>query len=223
MNLSEQIASYRVQSRDRVIPYFADDDVVAGFLNEAQREACIRARLIHAADDAPVCNVPVSIGQAVVKLHATLYELTHCAFKPATWVDRCPVHLVSTEWLDANVRNWRDAPPGTPAYAVQDDKTLRLVPRPDIAGTIILEGYRLPKFEMEDKEDEPEIGGAHHPYLVQWAIHKVFSIPDARFFDAERAGLAEAEFTRYFGPRPDADLRRTTREDVPHHVVTFWP
>ncbi|RPP87255.1 hypothetical protein IPC1125_34030, partial [Pseudomonas aeruginosa] len=60
-------------------------------------------------------------------------------------------------------------------------------------------------------------------HLVQWALHRGFSIPDMESFDPNRAALAEAAFTAYFGERPDSDLRRITREDVPHHVEAFWP
>ena len=38
-----------------------------------------------------------------------------------------------------------------------------------------------------------------------------------------RAAMAEQAFTEYFGQRPDSDLRRITREDVPHHVIPFMP
>ena len=38
-----------------------------------------------------------------------------------------------------------------------------------------------------------------------------------------RAASAEAAFTRYFGLLPDSDLRRRTREDVPHFNTAFLP
>lgn len=37
-----------------------------------------------------------------------------------------------------------------------------------------------------------------------------------------RAATAEAAFTRYFGPRPDADLRRSTRHDEVQTNKAFW-
>lgn len=61
-------------------------------------------------------------------------------------------------------------------------------------------------------------GQTHHPHLVEWALHKAFSVPDAEFFDPNRAQIAEAKFIDYFGERPDSDLRRITREDVPQHM-----
>ena len=97
---------------------------------------------------------------------------------------------------------------------------------PDRAGILRLEGYRTPLADMTltDKDTvQPEIHPEHHRHLVQWALHRGFSIPDMESFDPSRAALAEDAFTAYFGQRPDSDLRRITREDVPHHVEAFWP
>jgi len=221
MTLAELIARYRLEAKDQVAPFFVSDDEVRGFLNEAQREACIRARLIHESSNTSMCNIGVSAGKGTYKHHRALYEITHCGFKLAGDAVRRPVSLVSTEWLDANVRDWRDAA-GTPLYAVQKDRTLRLVPTPNEDGMLMLEGFRTQLDDLEDKDDEPEINDIHHLHLVQWVLYRVFSIPDADIFDGNRASVAEDAFTDYFGRRPDADLRRSTREDVPQHVQGFW-
>ena len=76
---------------------------------------------------------------------------------------------------------------------------------------------------MELDGDVPEINQIHHVHLIQWALHKAYSVPDSEFFDPNRSALAEQEFTDYFGPRPDSDVRRITREDVPHVVQPFMP
>lgn len=224
MTLEGLIARYRIDSNDKEVPHFVTDSEVAAYLDEAQREAVLRGRLIHESADADVCRIPVVVGQSTYPLHPALYELDHCAFKEDGQESHCKVALVSTEWLDANVRDWRDAQ-GKPQYAVQSDKDVRLIPQPAVSGELILEGYRFPLEPLAaDKLDaEPEIAEAHHAKLVLWALHRAFSIPDSEFFDPSRASLAEGEFTRYFGLRPSSDLRRITREDVPQHVEAFWP
>ncbi|QEL64778.1 hypothetical protein OTERR_13020 [Oryzomicrobium terrae] len=221
MTLAELIARYRLEAKDQVAPFFVSDDEVRGFLNEAQREACIRARLIHENSNTSVCNISVSVGKGTYKHHPALYEITHSGFKLAGEPVRRPVSLVSSEWLDANVRDWRDAS-GTPIYAIQKDRALRLVPTPSAPGTLLLEGFRTQLDDLEAKDDEPEINAIHHLHLVQWVLFRAFSIPDADIFDGKRAAVAESAFTDYFGLRPDADLRRSTREDVPQHVQGFW-
>lgn len=222
MTLAELIARYRTDANDKAVPYFVTDDELRAFFNDAEREAAIRGRLLHESADKSMCQVRLTPDRATYNLNAALYELTHCAHRQEEQGRRCPVELVSTEWLDANVCNWRDQQ-GAPRYGVQGDKSIRLVPTPSADGTLLLEGYRLPKAPMEGDEDEPEIGEAHQVHLVQWVLYRAFSIPDTEFFDPARAAAAEAAFTRYFGLRPDSDLRRITREDVPHHVEPFWP
>jgi hypothetical protein len=44
-------------------------------------------------------------------------------------------------------------------------------------------------------------------------------VPDSELQAEDKAAAALARFTAYFGNRPDADLRRMTREDVEHHNV----
>lgn len=222
MTLAELIARYRTDANDKVLPYFVSDDEVTAWLNDAVAEAAIRGRLIHESDNAALCKIAVKAGKSVYPLHPSMYELSYVAHRVPGQAQRCPVLLVSTEWLDSGVPGWRDRE-ALPTFAVQTDKSLRLVPRPVVDGELLLEGYRLPLALLEDKEDEPELNAAHHRHLVHWALHRGFSIPDTEFFDPERAARSEAAFTQYFGLRPDSDLRRETREDVPQHVVAFWP
>lgn len=222
MTLAELIARYRILSGDRAEPYLVGDADVTTFINDAVRQACIRARLIHESANPIVCAIDVSAGVAAYPLAASLYEIDHLSFVADTETRRVPLKLASPEWMDDHVADWRSAE-GAPRYALQNDDHIRLVPRPDADGTLQLEGYRMPLAPLALPDDAPEIHAAHHPHLVDWVLHQVFSTPDSEYFDPERADAAEARFTRYFGPMPDADLRRITREDVPNVVAPFLP
>lgn len=222
MTLAELIARFRTDANDKAEPYFWSDSEVTAWLNDAVSEAAVRGRLIHESADADMCSISVVEGTTSYPLHSLMYELDGVWFQKAGESEQRKIRLVSTEYLDASLRDWKRAS-GTPEYAVQTDNAIRLVPSPDAVGTLTLEGYRLPAAPMIDDEDTPEINGAHHVHLIQWALHRGFSVPDTEAFDPRRADIAEAEFTRYFGLRPDADMRRTTRHDVPHHVEAFWP
>ena len=215
------MARHRVISGDDALPYFASPEVLIGFLNEAEAEACIRGRLLHESADPAICQIAIVAGQSSYPLHASLYEIDYAAFQP-TDGRKCLLRKVSQGWLDANVPDWRDEE-GDPRYLIQGDTALRLVPMPARTGTVFLEGYRTPKVPMANLTDTPEINGAHHVHLVQWSLHLAFSILDSELFDRARSDIAAAEFTRYFGLRPDSDLRRITREDAPHVVVPFLP
>lgn len=218
MNVEALVWAYRVAALDKVEPYLVDDDQALEWLNEAEGEAAVRMRLLHESTDAGVCQIDVDAGTAIYTLDARLFELTHVAFRLDGSTERAQLRLVSTGWLDQNVPDWRDET-GTPLYAVQLETTIRLVPKPDAAGTLLLEGYRLPLVPMADGEDKPEIHGAHHRHLVEWCLHRAFSVPDSELLDTNKAAEALQRFTAYFGPRPDANLRRMTREDVDHHNV----
>jgi len=223
MTLEQLIAQFRIDAQDRAEPYFWPDVVVTDWLNEAQAEAAIRARLIHESANTDVCQIAVVAGMSVYPLHAALYELTYQAFIGEDG-KRYPLRQVSIEWLDDNVPRWRNGEgPGIPRWLVQTDNSLRVAPTPKLAGSIVLEGYRLPLAELSASTDVPEINAAHHRHLVDWALHRAFSIPDSESFDAQRAGQAEAAFSVYFGLAPDADLRRSTRADNPQVCEACWP
>lgn len=226
MNLAALIARTRTDSGDIKRAISGGDDTlwsnddIRDWLNDAESEAAVRRRLLHESENPDVCSIDVGEGVATYSLHWSLYEITHARFIPGNGEPQ-KIDLKSTEALDAIMPDWRDRE-GMPQFAVQKDTTIRLVPTPSIGGELRLEGYRLPLTPMKDEKDEPEIHKAHHIHLVQWVLFRGFSIPDSDLFDTARAAQAEREFTRYFGIAPDADLRRETREDTPHHVEAFW-
>jgi hypothetical protein len=236
MNLQDLINRYRFEAFDSVVPYLVSDAQVIMLLNEAQEEAALRGRLIHENTDSAVCRITSTEGQASYPLHQALFELSHCSFIVDGETMRNNLGIVSAEYLDkldqtenqgwvdsygSMIDTWRDAY-GLPLYVIQTDNGLRLVPTPSSFGMIILEGYRFPLQQLSAMDDVPELNVAHHVKLVQWVLHKVFNVPDHDLFDPSRADRALDSFEKYFGIRPDSDLRRITRHDVPHHVEVFW-
>lgn len=217
MTRDDLIKQFRIQAQDTVQPFLFSNEQVGSWLTEAEGEAAIRGRHLHESTNPAVCEISMLAGTVVYPLHPALYEVTHLSSRLAGESRREPVKLVSAEYLDESVPDWRDHT-GRPRFAIQTETSLRLVPAPNQAGTLLLEGYRLPLKELGAVGvNKPEIHLAHHHYLVHWALHKAFSIPDAETFDPNRSALAERAFTDYFGPRPDSDLRRMTRHDEPHH------
>ena len=221
MTLAELISRFRSAANDKVKPYFWSDDEITQWLNEAEVEAAIRGRLIHESSNQSMCMAEIQSGQSEYRLHAAMYEITSIAWQQEGQEYPVPMHLTSVEALDGEHANWRYRS-GVPTHAIQNDKSIRLVPAPNATGFIRLEGYRIPKTKMEDLDEAPEINHAHHRHLVCWALYIGFSIPDTEFFDDRRAELAKKEFDSYFGIRVDSDLRRATRHDVQHHIDAFW-
>ena len=220
MTLEDMIRRFRVLSNDREKPFLTSDEEVTDWLNEAQDQACVRGRLMREEVLPAMCRIALLPDQHTYKLHEAAYEIINLRILPANGGCSHPVTLKSREWLDNELPGWRDDT--QPArFAIQDDTTIRLVGKITGGDVLALECYRLPIKRLRSEMDKPEIHVAHHPHLIQWALHRAFSVPDAETFDPNRAALAEQAFTRYFGPLPDSDMRRITRHDVTHHNATF--
>lgn len=219
MNGEALIAGFRHASGDKAEPYFWSDERVLELLSEAQIQACVRGRLLHEDARPEVCRITLAAGQASYPLHPKLYEITHLQIRPAVGSPR-KLDLQTVEWLNAECPDWRNDP--NPArFAIQRDTSLRIVGTFELGDVIELEAYRLPMKDLASESDKPEIHEAHHRHLIDWALHKAFSEPDAETIDPQRAKAAEQEFTRYFGPMPDSDLRRATRQDTQHHTQAW--
>ena len=223
MTLETLIRRFRALSGDKVPTYFWKDADIIDWLSDAQVQACVRGRLLVAEGDPALCEISLTPGQSTYPLHRALYELIDLRIAAPTGMSR-PVTLKSREWLNAELPDWR-AHPRHCSMAIQTETGLRLVGSVEAGEILFLEAYRLPLAPMAAPADpdapgavwpEPEIHEAHHEHLIQWALHKAFSVPDAETFDPQRSALAEDSFTAYFGLMPDSDMRRTTREDVQH-------
>lgn len=222
MTLEDLIRRFRTMAMDKAHPYlFADEDVI-DWLNDAQRQACIRARLLREDANPAVCEIALAPGQRTYPLHKAVYELINARIVPAGGGRARTVFLASREWMDENLPDWRDEQ-GLAEFAIQDDTSIRVVGSITAGDKMVIECYRTPLKALANDIDKPEIHEAHHEHLIQWALHKGFSVPDSETFDQQRAERAEDMFARYFGPLPDSDLRRATRVDVVHHNAAVLP
>ena len=219
MTLAELIARFRLQARDDTQPYLWSDDAVTAWLNDAQEQAAIRGRLIHEDANPSVCDIELTPGQHTYPLHHALYEIRTARILRAGQRPR-GMRLVSPEHLDNTRPDWRDDP-NPSCFLIQHDTTIRVVGRIEAGERLVMEVYRLPLVSLRHPNDKPEIHRAHHDHLIQWALHEAFGVPDAESFDARRSEQAEQAFTDYFGLMPDADMRRITREDDPHHNDSY--
>lgn len=223
MTLEQLIARFRIEAGDLLEPYLWEPDWLPGWFSEAQDEAAVRARLLLDDYTPALCEIPVVADNASYQLHGKVHEIAHLSMQPATGGRPQELDLVTREKLDRIAPDWRNLPAGSPCWAIQTDTRLRLVPTPAIAGMLRLEAYRLPLKALSLDTDKPEIHEAHHLHLVQWVLYRAFGKPDSDAHDPQRSEKALDEFERYFGLRPDADLRRSTRHDEAHAVVTHLP
>lgn len=222
MNLENLIRRFRVALRDTAVPYLVSDEGATDWLNDAQDQACIRGRLIRDDSTTAATRIDLVDGQHTYPLHESVYELIAVRLIHASGEKPTPIKVQSREWLDRNVCDWREST--RPAeWMIQDDTSIRIVGAFAVGDHIELELYRLALSPMANAGDEPEIHKAHQIHLIDWALHKGFSVPDVETFDQARADLSERAFTAYFGAMPDSDLRRITRHDTEHHSYSILP
>lgn len=222
MTLAELIAQFRVDADDTAAGPLSSDANITSWLNEAEQEAAIRARLIHDTSTVAVCSIAVVAGTASYPLHAAITEITRAVFVPTGSTREYEIYLTDRVEQDRSHSGWRTRT-DIPREAIQTDTTLTLGCIPSTDGVISMEVYRLPLVNIEDSTSEsPSIGAIHHRHLVQWALHRCYSRPDADQHDPGRAAIAEKEFTRVFGIRPSADYRRSSQANRPHSNKAIW-
>ena len=221
MNLAELITQFRSDADDAVLPYLFDGADVTRWLNEAQDEAAVRARLIYEDSNPDICRIAVTAGTATYGLRPSVTEIALAWFVATGGTKRQPLTLIDRIELDRIRPDWRERIEA-PEFVIQDDTSIRLGCIPEADGTIQLECYRLPSAAMEDDDDAPEIHRAHHPHLVNWALSRAYGRPNTETHDAERGAKALAAFTAVFGLRPDADMRRSSWNNQPQHNKAVW-
>lgn len=221
MTLEDLIASARFDTDDVAAGKLAEDEDLTRFFNEAQEEACIRKDLLFASEEA-MCSISISAGQQRYKVSDRWSYITAArVVDPANATCTQPLKLISREDLNISYPGWQDRT-GEPWALIRHDGSVELAAPLAKAWTLRLEGYRLPLKTLADDGDKPEIGTAHHRFLVHWVLHRVYAKPDAEIFNPEKSAKALAAFEQYFGLRPDADLRREQQADQPHHNLAYW-
>jgi hypothetical protein len=202
MTLADLLARCRSESKDETAPYLWSDPEWTAWLNEAETEVCIRARLIE--DEAIVGTI--TAGDSYVDLPETAFSVSRAAIVGGS----SRLRLIERHNLDlCGSGRWEDET-GTPDRAYRTGNKLRLVPTPVEDGSISISAFCTPSYPMVSDSDVPEIASRLHHHLVDWALRNAYRKPDVDAFDPAAADRHEAEFARVFGPRPDeVELRRT--------------
>lgn len=215
MNLSDLIDAFRFRISDEVAPYFVSDEMAAKFLSEAEREAAVRARLLHGESRSEVLALAESVA-----LQPKVFEVISVRFgrSDARLRDVCLTGLDTVDDHGLRLRKH----PGVPRYAVHSPTTrvIALFPAASQPGVAYVEWYRLPFYDMEEGDDEPEIAEQHHAGLVEWAAYRAYSSKDTELYDEARAQDALAKFTELYGERPTARVMRRHAER--RRVVTRY-
>lgn len=201
MLLGELIAIARRAADDLAEPSLWADDWIE-FANDAQVEACRRARLITDASTASLCELTVTSGADVYALSPLIIFVRRVKLDSQDQ----PLKSVDHRDLDLNVPGW-ESQTGAPIAWVRNWETgkIRLWPTPDASDIARLRVVREPLEPMVDPNaDAPEIAPRYHRGLVNWMLFRAYSKTDSQTLDPRKAAEYLALFEQEFGQKSTA-------------------
>lgn len=212
MELEALFAEYRRQADDNASPQLTSNTTLFEWVNEAEREAAIRASLLF-DDTSSFLSIAVVAGTHTYTLDPRIHYVENASLQLTSGGRPFDLDLVGLDVIRDHC-DWKSRT-GRPKFAVHQERLgLRLWPTPSqyYAGTLTLEVYRYPFAAMDMLDDEPEIPEEHHLGLVDWLLWRTFSQKDGEQYDPGRANDAKGRFEERFGERDSADVMRRKRE-----------
>lgn len=202
MQLQQLITLFRSEVDDAASPHLWDDDEVLDFANDAQNEACRRARLLVDSSTAAICQIAVTTaGLGLLTLDPRVLFV-----RKARIANALPLRRMNMQDMEAYDAYWQDASASTPRFFIPDYETgkLQLWPKPSAASTLLLTVVRDPLAEMNDDQDTPEIAERYHRSLRFWMMFRAYSKQDSEANDPKKAADSLALFEQEFGQKSSA-------------------
>ena len=216
MKVGEALTELRDRLDDIAEPFLWDSERLVRFIDEAQREAADRARLI-LDDQSTITRFTTEPGKATYRLDESIIEVE------SVLLDGKPIERNHEQWLDEHRPHWRQDT-GHPLSFIEreDGRHIRLHPSPQSVLPVQMTVYRLPREPLDpnDLDAEFEIHPRHHMRMLDWAARLAYLKRDADTEDRRRAELHEVLFIESFGIRRDANVQRKQR---PRRVPTVTP
>lgn len=213
MNLLELTTLFRNDADDATAPYLWSDEEAMDFANDAEAEACRRARLLVDSSTAAICALDLLVADgALVALDERIMFVRRARLE-----GQRPLARMNMQDMEDSNPLWQDAPAGTPRVFITDYQTgsLLLWPTPDADATLLLTVVRTPLVEMNDEQDSPEIAPRFHRSLRYWMLFRAYSKQDAAANDPKKAADSLALFEQEFGKKSSAlDETWIEREQV---------
>ena len=134
MTLSELIAQLRIELDDTEEDYLWSDAELTRYLNEAEIEACRRARLIIDSTNVEVTVIDVTAGNPVCDVDARIIRILDAV---PTWVNR-PLRKTTMQELNLQEPSWRERVDSRPQHYITDYGTnqIRIFPIPSEASVV---------------------------------------------------------------------------------------
>lgn len=204
MDLEQLRALARDWLDDEVEPPLWSDERIEQYLNEALREAALRARMLLDSTTPTVCEVDLVVGQSEYDLHPSVIFVRRAVrdldlHNPLTRVQHAVIDSIRPGWRTDS---------GSPTYLIPNLQKgkFTLSPTPDAVDTLRLTVVRYPLDAelLAVDDDVPPIDEILHEKLVHWVCWRALMKRDT-----EGNMPAEAErhlgfFEEAFGSRPSA-------------------
>ena len=192
MKLGELIATARSRADDIAAPYLWSDAEWTEYANDAENEACRRARLITDASTTEICEAAITSGNGVITLDKRVIFVRRVKLTSQSQ----PLRSIDYRDLDISYPDWEQQV-GAPRAWVRNWETnkARLWPVPDSNGLAQLRVVRLPLAPMANlTADSPEINARFHASLVYWMLFRAYSKTDSQTIDSKKASENVALF-----------------------------
>lgn len=200
MTLLEILSLSRFLLDDVKKPYKWNDELLVMFANEAEEEACRRARLI-VDTTSSMCRKRVSIGEEMVKLDPRVIFVRRAKLASSS----VPLQKMHMADMDACNPGW-ESYLGLITHYIPDHTSgyLRLFRIPTSSDELTITVVRTPLNAMESMDNSPEIEPRYHRYLAHWIAHRAYLTPDAETFDENKAARELTLFANQFGQESTA-------------------
>lgn len=202
MQLSDLFTLFRQEADDTVQPYLWDDDELLDFANDAQDEACRRARLLVDSSTPEVTSLPVLAAEnGLLDLDERIIFI-----RRARLSGRAALLRMNMQDMENWNPLWQDMLAGTPTMFITDYTTGKLLlwPKPDADTTLLLTVVRTPMVVMDSPDATPEIAPRHHRSLRFWMLYRAYSKHDSEARDEKKAAENLALFEQEFGKKSAA-------------------
>lgn len=216
MTLGEIIALFRQQADDATSRPLWDDTELAVWANEAEIEACRRARLLIDSRTPELCQIQLVPGEAFYPLDPRIIYLRRVKLASRT----IPLEHCDYRDMDWNAPGWESHTGQVMSYVRGlDTSQLRIYKIPTVADTVNLLIVREPLEPMVDPSDTPEINPRWHKNLADWMLYRGYSRKEAQTSDMELALKHLAMFEGEFGTRNKGSAleEEWERNYMPYH------
>jgi hypothetical protein len=212
-----QLRTYiREQADDSITPQKWSDATLNILINEAQMEACRRARLLKDTTTDAITLVTLSLNQALYTLDPRIIYIRRVQLANRSQ----PLAFKRTRDMDEELPGWETHTGSVSAYLTDyNTGKLCLYRKPDANAmaqtpTARLTVVRGPLVDMAADGDVPEIAPRFHPKLHHYVLGRIYSKQDSETYDPKSAAAEFALFDAEFGPPPSAAEENWLQENI---------